>query len=589
MRGFCFLYANVKTMKRTRSTLINCIAATFVALMLTCCVGDGGGDGVSSIGERHGDLSSIENNLDCTDNFDYVGAVDVFKFGYTPLSIENAVSISNHGAVCDGITDDSAAIQAANDAAAIARVAVIYPADVTCVAHGITVTTDHIGNGVTLKIPDSADDWMFDIDVDEVSISGFTFDGNKANQPTPVWKANFLGVASKSLMQIRRGVVNLVIENNTFHDTQYGAVAMQDQTGTIGGTLREPNSVIIRNNSFLSIGRHMLWIVNPYEFATVEGENVYLHGWLIYTDNVGVDIGTIVEPAQGGHTNWGAGILSGGFNCIVALRNHFTGNVRADYKLGAFNDIIITDNTSIDASWMFLQTQTLPIDPVGRVLPGIIYVARNNYSIQNSASPETIGLFVQLKGNLSATPNHTIHPDVLIEDNTITYVNPAPPTNDVIQIKEQGRYSNIRIRRNTVTDSRRAVVSITPSITEDFETNLLLIENNVVTGADTHSWNVLLLSQLTGTPIRNVIIGGNTVSGTRRAITATSDSIVNFIMVDNQFTDMTDSLVMEFNDVTSMLTAVVRNNTITGKTCGLDGVAGLVWENNDGPQPILCP
>jgi hypothetical protein len=37
-------------MKTTRSTLINCIAATFVALMLTACGGGGGGDGGSSTG-----------------------------------------------------------------------------------------------------------------------------------------------------------------------------------------------------------------------------------------------------------------------------------------------------------------------------------------------------------------------------------------------------------------------------------------------------------------------------------------------------------------------------------------------------------
>lgn len=97
----------------------------------------------------------------------------------------------------DGITDDTAAIQAMVNFAKTKRMTVLFPPSTYIIkqlflAPGVSYT----GYGVTIKRPDNAGNWIRTFSVPEsggylwgsdkdselLSIKGFTFDGNRANQ-----------------------------------------------------------------------------------------------------------------------------------------------------------------------------------------------------------------------------------------------------------------------------------------------------------------------------------------------------------------------------------------------------------------------
>jgi Pectate lyase superfamily protein len=116
---------------------------------------------------------------------DPAGSAVTKKIAYSLIVPE--FNVESFGAVGDGVTDDSVAIQAAIDAAEAVGGAVYFPAPDTYIAEGLRVEASKVairGNRATLKLKASATLDLLTIDdvPQHIRISGMTFDGNRTNQ-----------------------------------------------------------------------------------------------------------------------------------------------------------------------------------------------------------------------------------------------------------------------------------------------------------------------------------------------------------------------------------------------------------------------
>lgn len=169
------------------------------------------------------------------------------------------INIKDYGAVGDGSTDDTSAIQAALTAAAAARSATFVPPG-TFIYTALTLpsNTQLVGIG-TLKLAASqnaaADVYSLTASsVSNILIAGITLDGNKTNQ-SGGFKAHGMLI---------RGVTNFEILNVTWKDWHYHGISLTSATqGTpvdADTAPADPSDIIqrgrIANNLFTNIGRN---------------------------------------------------------------------------------------------------------------------------------------------------------------------------------------------------------------------------------------------------------------------------------------------------------------------------------------------
>lgn len=174
----------------------------------------------------------------------------------TYAMIEGAVvNVLDYGAVGDGTTDDTAAIQAALDTSNVS----VYIPEGTYVVSSLTIDGKKIYGSGELKWKDNSSSSMLSLENDGCAIYGITFDGNGVNQSSSV------------VMIVTVAATNLVIQDCTFKNGKYKGIvtdvaastnikfldnAIYDW-GTVANcdfvSFRSPE-FIASNNSFTNIG-----------------------------------------------------------------------------------------------------------------------------------------------------------------------------------------------------------------------------------------------------------------------------------------------------------------------------------------------
>lgn len=127
-----------------------------------------------------------------------------------------SADVRTRGAAGDGISDDSAAIQAALDAGAD----VVLPSGYSFLVRGLvaSVPGQRISGGGRLLLADGANRPVLTIAASEVTVDGLEMDGNAARQAAA---SDDMG----SGIWVRSGTRNVRIVNNHVHDTRRSGIA----------------------------------------------------------------------------------------------------------------------------------------------------------------------------------------------------------------------------------------------------------------------------------------------------------------------------------------------------------------------------
>jgi hypothetical protein len=168
----------------------------------------------------------------------FVGAV---TGGYTVSDkLSQTVSVKDFGAVGDGVTDDTVAIQAALTASR----SVFFPAG-TYLFAGVTVAADRSvfsNSGATLKLKALASGVytpLFSLTGNNVSFNGLYFDGNRANQFANGWSDSFdggpggLGRSNRAAIEADSALTGLTITDCNFKEFYAASIAVRDVSNII--------------------------------------------------------------------------------------------------------------------------------------------------------------------------------------------------------------------------------------------------------------------------------------------------------------------------------------------------------------------
>jgi len=234
-----------------------------------------------------------------------------------------AVDVRDHGAVGDGVADDTAAIQAAVTALVVGST-LYFPKGTYVFSDDWTISTDNITircDGATLKLSDSfystsANSLAVTISGDGFKMIGCTLDGNKANQTIDTIFLRFSGADSAKFLY------------NKFKDIEYHALYLEDATNFYAegndfincfgqGNMSEVYSSGTNNTGKFS-NTHFSRNTSPRTDATNDGQAYYMDGgdWE-YSNDTFDNVTYAYDFRKGKHTVNGAIIK--GVDTIIAM------------------------------------------------------------------------------------------------------------------------------------------------------------------------------------------------------------------------------------------------------------------------------
>lgn len=197
-----------------------------------------------------------------------------------------------HGAVGDGVTDDTAAIHLARDVSGANKV--YFPAGtykVSGLKANVVGQDWALDSGAIIKLANAANDQVIEVTASQVRILGGEIDGNKANQTTN-GSGVFIGPALNDVHVLRVAI----------KDTLHGGVRVKGVTGTATKRVRvegcrfdgcgqhsvyfnwEAESCSIANNHFVSGDQNAILVTNSSIDCLISGNLID------DTDRMGIEV-----------------------------------------------------------------------------------------------------------------------------------------------------------------------------------------------------------------------------------------------------------------------------------------------------------
>jgi hypothetical protein len=450
------------------------------------------------------------------------------------------VNVKDFGAVGDGSTDDSAAVQAAA-VAAEGKVLWFPNSSGAYMVNGIAISANTIVAGYgTLKSPALLaldDSPILELSGNNVEITGLTFDGNKSAHAADGFSdsyntgSNSTGRAYRAAIRAAE-LVDINVHHCHFKDT-YGA----------GLATLDCARVTFSNNTTKDLN---------FEAAFIYKDNGTVTDILI-SDNR-------IDTCESGHASVNAnGILVGGADGI--LRVAVTGNViynteRNFIKFEGGTGVVCTGNTGHTSSigtYPGISTQHYDVD--GMTISGNTIVNAGIGITIAGASGKNVKA-VNVSGNVVSTTAGT-HGILLDQNSATTFFDITVKGNLLRDINSHGIYltgaspNRIVIQDNTLfgqeDDTQNAILLTTSGAAVD-----ILVDGNVAANfvEDASNDGVLTIDRSSSGTWANLVVTNNVLNaaaaGNRALhITAAAGAIVSGVIAGNYLVGKTDGNVAQ--------------------------------------------
>jgi len=522
--------------------------------------------------------------------------------------------VSQFGAIPNDGNDDSPGIAKAMEYARQNHIETVYFESGTYdIKEPVDISTGIEGEGkVILRQGDNANSYMFNINGDNVHIYNLNFDGNRANQGTPAFTENYTGFNKNSLLQSFRLFKNLHIKDCTFYNCQMGSIAFLSVSlaevaacypskklttdGGPGSLVRVPESLTIESCNFNNQGTQAVSVFFDYSFATIQNDSLKFPGVVKLLNCNFSHIGTFTpnQPVLN-RFRQGDTFICGGVNTLLVKNCNFSDSQRFDVKLGALNNVTVTDCSSHNPRWGFFQSQTAKISKsVGPHPIGNINIYNNHFlfdlPVDSIAKTENnIGIFVQLKGSIAKVTGHDYYDRVAIYHNFVAYKGANPKTWDCIQLTDYSKYRIITISDNYVQNNRRAFVSYIKPVIDNWQMDSLIIKNNVaLNDAALVTDNSFFYGQgVSDNRINALVLQNNIALGYNISVVSEAADISNHLVIkNNKFTSQSGHAIWFNNKNNKIRDAQIGDNFLSGDmedagaNTGLSNPKAITFSNN---------
>lgn len=389
-----------------------------------------------------------------------------------------------YGAKGDGVTDDTVAItQAISSGKAVRFLAKTYVVRNILIENQNGIKIE--GNTAKLFFPDNTNNkkWLSFVNCSDISISGFTFDGNRENQTiiSPSESVQGKDATENCPAILLDNCKNALIFNNTFYNCQADGVQVDRIYYNQSATSENISSDIkIYNNIFDKVGRNGVSICHA-EYVQIH-DNVFRNIQLFSTTiSCGIDIEP--NPVSGFTTN--NITISNNYilNCTFGINTSLTANSTA-HDITINNNYITADSDATENTAVYGIYILVAEDTMDRIYYRNNVITRTTFGFFTSTCKKVV-----IEGNqiekLRSAEYHTEHGNIGI------YFN-ASANNIMIKnnyIKVAGLHA---IRCGRIEDS--------------------LIENNVLDCPNEGGAAVVATGKAINTRITNNTFFGNKVS-----------------------------------------------------------------------------
>ena len=429
----------------------------------------------------------------------------------------DTVNVKDFGAVGDGVTDDTAAIQAAIDYAGINGKGAVQFAASTYSVNQIDLKSDiHlIGVGSTIKQRTAGEIVLYLQDVNDVTIEGFEIDGNSLGS---FGTGSGHGFGSGDTAIVCRDTSNITIKGNHIHNFSNMGICFM----TPDNSSDDQVGIEITENIIHTIGAR-LTSVNTPAYTPEAGEGIILA--------IG-DSGNRLQPKN---------------KNIIISKNRLYDNFQTQISGGECDGIFIFGNELSDSDSNGIQIGT------GTKNARVTHNFVHDYTALRNPTFEGRGISVHADGDET---------NFVVSNNIV---------NKAGLIGIDGRSANTIISNNIITDAGQNNTTSTSTAGILVLSSGVNVSNNVVDGSEHTGIDIVAGS----TDVNDTYITDNRVKGSGKQgihFRPTGSGVFNNLMVNSNIVNDTQNNGLSFSSCTS---GSVSNNIIEDYNLENNGSRGI--------------
>jgi parallel beta-helix repeat protein len=449
--------------------------------------------------------------------------------------LNRGVNVKDYGAKGDGVTDDTAAIQAAMDAASN----VYFPAGTYLVGAALVPNTNQYmwGTGATIKLADSTNTSIISADgASNITIEGLSLDGNKANQSitkTDSTKAViYLTDTSNATQVTKNNIVNCKIINAGSDGVCFGAstysgvsdcyieAPAQHGISTIGGSILQTEFCTFSHNRIKggetgADGAGII-VMGTARFCSITGNTITDTG--IYGDGI-----TAYAQVNHGHSITG--------NVIKNSHNHGI-HIGGDHITVSGNTINEVALTASGASGILVESQST--DPAAQ------FITLSGNTVYCTNANVGAGIDIQDRANNVVVSGNNIRNTATIgirlNDGSLAVVSGNQVSGSGTIGIDVSSYIRVNIEGNIISNTNQDGIDLTGAAQSIVSGNFIF-NSGVSVGGGT---GFAIKADATST---NLFIQGNMMRETSESSLVSLDTSINSIVCESNY--MTDGSTHE--------------------------------------------